>query len=204
MTRNLLLAVTAISLFGQGAVADDSIESRIVTCTAESDDAARLSCYDRAAEALKPPVAVAEPPAAAPIAALQPEPAPPPEPASAPSPAPEPASAPAPAPAAAPAAEPGAPVDPISQFGMNAELASQQETKKVELDEITAVAVEVTKRIRGEHVVTLDNGQVWTEKDAESYFRVKVGDTVIIKKISMGGYRMVGRGNRASAVKRIK
>ena len=87
---------------------------------------------------------------------------------------------------------------------MNQELSSQQETEEIELMEISAVAIEVTKRTRGEHVVTLDNGQVWTEKDAESYFRVMVGDTVIIKKISMGGYRMVGRGNRASAVRRIK
>lgn len=51
---------------------------------------------------------------------------------------------------------------------------------------------------------TLDIGQVWTDKNAESYFCVKIGDTVIIKKISMDGYRMVGRGNRSSAVKRIK
>lgn len=87
---------------------------------------------------------------------------------------------------------------------MNPELASQQETAQAELKEIKAVAVEVTKRTRGEHVVTLDNGQVWTEKEAESYFRVKVGDTVTIKRISMGGFRMVGRGNRASAVRRLK
>lgn len=192
MTRNFLLVATAFSFFAQGAAADDSIESRIDACRAEPDDAARLSCYDRAAEALKPPVVVAEPQATAPIAASQPDPAP------------EPASAPDPAPAPAPAAAPEAPVDPVAQFGMNPELASQQETEKVELTEIRAVAVEVTKRTRGELVVTLDNGQVWTEKDAESYFRIKVGDTVIIKKISMGGYRMVGRGNRASAVRRIK
>jgi hypothetical protein len=200
MTRNFLLVATAFSFFAQGAAADDSIESRFVACAAESDEAARLSCFDRAAEALEPPDVVAEPQAAAPIAALQPEPAPSPEPVSAAAATP----APSPESASAPAAAPGAPVDPVAQFGMNPELASQQETQKVELDEITAVAVEVTKRIRGEHVVTLDNGQVWTEKDAESYFRVKVGDTVIIKKISMGGYRMVGRGNRSSAVKRIK
>ena len=190
MTRTFLLVATAFCFFTQGAAAADSIESRIDACGAEPDDAARLRCYDRAADALKPPVDVAEPQAAAPIAASQPDPAP----------APEPASAPAPVPAAAPEAR----VDPVAQFGMNQELSSQQETEEIELMEISAVAIEVTKRTRGEHVVTLDNGQVWTEKDAESYFRVMVGDTVIIKKISMGGYRMVGRGNRASAVRRIK
>lgn len=196
MTRNFLFVATAVSFFAQGAAAADSIEDRFAACAAMPDEAARLSCFDRAADALKPPVVVAEPPAAEPAAAMapdpKPEPAPPPEPASAPAPAPEPATV------------TEAPTDPLALFGMNPELASKQEAEKVELTEISAVAVEVTKRTRGEHVVTLDNGQVWTEKDAESYFRVKVGDTVVIKRISMGGYRMVGRGNRASAVRRIK
>jgi len=149
MTRNILPAAIAFFLFGQAAA--DSIEDRLAACTAMTDEAARLSCFDGAAGALKPPVVVAEPPAAESVAASEPEPEPEPEPA----PPPEPAEAPA---------------DPL----------------------------------RGEHVVTLDNGQVWTEKEAESYFRVKVGDTVTIKRISMGGFRMVGRGNRASAVRRLK
>lgn len=181
MTRNFLPAAIAFFLFGQAAA--DSIDDRFAACAAMTDEAARLSCYDGAADALKPPVVVTESPAAEPVAASEPEPEP------EPAPPPEPAEAPA---------------DPLALFGMNPELASQQETAQAELKEIKAVAVDVTKRTRGEHVVTLDNGQVWTEKDAESYFRVKVGDTVTIKRISMGGFRMVGRGNRASAVRRIK
>jgi hypothetical protein len=92
------------------------------------------------------------------------------------------------------------------RFGMTAELAEKtpEVEKEVELREISAVAVEVSKRLRGELVVTLDNGQVWTEKDAEAGFKVIAGDTVVIKKGRMGGYRMVGRGNRASAMERIK
>jgi hypothetical protein len=180
MTRDFLLLATAVSFFAQGAAADESIEDRFAACAAMTDEAARLNCFDRAADDLKPPVVVAEPPA------------------------PEPAAAPVPAAAPAPAAAAKAPTEPLAMFGMNPELASKQEPEKVELTQISAVVVEITKRTRGERVMTLDNGQVWTEKGAESYFRVKVGDTVVIKKISMGGYRMVGRGNRASAVRRIK
>lgn len=198
MTRKFFPVAIAFSLFGQAAA--DSLEDRLAACAAMTDEAARLSCFDGAADALQLPVA--EPKAAAPIAAPQPEPVPSAEPASAPAPAPASTPAPAPAPASAPA--PAAPADQLALFGMNPELARQQENHQAELKQITAVAVEVTKRTRGEHVVTLDNGQVWTEKDAESYFRVKVGDTVVIKRVAMGGYRMVGRGNRASAVRRIK
>jgi hypothetical protein len=196
MTCKFFPAAIAFFLFGQ-AVADE-IEDRLAACAAMTDEAARLSCFDGAADALQLPVT--EPQAAAPIAAPQPEPVPSAEPASAPALASTPA--PEPAPASAPA--PAAPADQLALFGMNPELARQQEDYEAELEQITAVAVEVTKRTRGEHVVTLDNGQVWTEKDAESYFRVKVGDTVVIKRVAMGGYRMVGRGNRASAVRRIK
>lgn len=194
MTRNLLSVAAAFFLFSQAAA--DSIAERLAACKAMTDEAARLSCYDRAADDPEPAVAVAEPSAA--------EPTPEPDPAPRAEPAPAVTSAPAPASTPAPAAATAAAADPLALFGMNPDLARQQEYQTAELDQITAVAVEVTKRTRGEHVVTLDNGQVWTEKDAESYFRVKVGDTIVIKRVSMGAYRMVGRGNRASTVRRIR
>jgi hypothetical protein len=89
---------------------------------------------------------------------------------------------------------------------MNPELEAKQDdgAKPEELKEISALVVEVSKRVRGQYVVTLDNGQVWTEKDAEPYLRIEVGDSIKIKRNRMGGYRMVGRGNRASAVVRIE
>jgi len=94
----------------------------------------------------------------------------------------------------------------LGEFGMNAELASKQPDRKAEeaLREISAKVVEVYKRGYGEHVVTLDNGQVWTEKRNEDGLRIRVGDTVRIKRSSFGGYRIVGSGNRSSPAKRIE
>jgi len=110
--------------------------------------------------------------------------------------------------AATPAAESGSSpaTSAVDEFGMTAELSDQLPAgeRPVELTEISATVTEVSKRPYGEHVVTLANGQVWTEKRAESGFRVKVGDTIIIKKGRLGGFRIVGRGNRSSAVVRIK
>ena len=94
----------------------------------------------------------------------------------------------------------------LEEFGMTVELAEEKSGEGAEagLGEISAVAVEVSERLRGELVVTLDNGQVWTEKDSKAGFRVKVDDTVIIRKGRLGGYRMVDRSGRGSAVVRVE
>ena len=94
----------------------------------------------------------------------------------------------------------------IDEFGMNAAVAAQSadSDKLAKLTEISATVTQVRKRGYGELVVTLENGQEWTEKEKESGFRVKEGDTVTIRKGSFGGYRMIGRGNRSSQVVRVK
>ncbi|MEJ2127466.1 MAG: hypothetical protein P8X81_01325 [Woeseiaceae bacterium] len=173
MTRTLLLILVA-AFVARPALADESIEDKLRACANETDDAARLACFDKATKPAKPPAPVAAEaaptPAAEPVAAE---------------------AAPTPAPAPTPA------VDPVADFGNDAK-------KEDEITEISATVVEVRKRTRGQYVVTLDNGQVWTEKDAEPYLRIKVGDTIRIKRVAMGGYRLVGRGNRATAVVRVE
>lgn len=183
MTRKLLVLLAA-ALVAQPALADETIEDRLRVCANETDDAARLACFDKAAKAKAPPAAVAA--EAAPT---------PPEPKAAPQPTAAPERKAAPQPTAAP--KPTEAPDPLAEFGKEAD-------REDELREISAKVVEISKRTRGQYVVTLDNGQVWTEKDAEPYLRIKVGDTIRIKRIKMGGYRLVGRGNRATAVVRIE
>ena len=56
----------------------------------------------------------------------------------------------------------------------------------------------------GEKTITLENGQVWKQTDSDS-FRAKIGDTVIIKRASLGSFLMKKKdSNRTIRVKRLK
>jgi hypothetical protein len=68
---------------------------------------------------------------------------------------------------------------------------------------IAATVAAIDKRPRGELVFTLDNGQVWAQKEVGSYFPVKVGDPVSILAGTLGSFRLVV-ANRATAVTRVQ
>ncbi len=68
---------------------------------------------------------------------------------------------------------------------------------------ITATVTAIDKRPRGELVLTLDNGQVWAQKEAGAYFPVKVGDPVAILSGTLGSFRLIV-ANRATAVTRVQ
>ena len=155
----------------------DTLAERVLACAGESSAVARLDCYDRVAATL--PGETDAPPAA---------------------PAVPPVTS-APAPAAAP--PPRAAVD---EFGMNVDLeeALPEESRRPELDSIRATVTDIAKRPRGERLFTLDNGQVWTETSTERGARVDVGDEVEVRKGALSGYRLVGRGNRSSRVRRLR
>ena len=97
-------------------------------------------------------------------------------------------------------------LSPVEEFGMNATLEAQsaKEGQTAKLTEMIALVTHVRERLYGELVVTLENGQVWTEKDSEYGFRIKVGDTITIRRGRLGGYRMVSIGKRSSQVVRVK
>jgi hypothetical protein len=184
MTRKVLVAIAAVVLVSNPALADlDSLGDRILACAEEANETQRLACYDREAGRLSDAgEKVSAEIEAAPAVVTEPAVV---------------------AERALPSASASAAVD---EFGVTPELAdSKPEVEKdTELREISATVVKVSERPRGELVVTLDNGQTWTEKYAEFGFRVKVGDTIIIKKGKFSGvYRMVGRGRRSSQVRRI-
>jgi hypothetical protein len=77
------------------------------------------------------------------------------------------------------------------------------EPKQALGDKISATVTAIDKRPRGELVFTLDNGQVWAQKDVGAYFPVKVGDAVSILAGALGSFRLVV-ANRATAVTRVQ
>ncbi len=99
-------------------------------------------------------------------------------------------------------------VDAQQTFGFHgSELARGRDDgeakREVEPKKITATVAAIEKRPRGELVFTLDNGQVWAQKEVGAYFPVKVGDPVSILAGTLGSFRLVV-ANRATAVTRVQ
>ena len=104
---------------------------------------------------------------------------------------------------------PGAPVmSPQQRFGFTGELARKArdasgETAQ-ELRELDAVVAAVATRGYGQLSVTLDNGQVWSQKAAGQFFRIKVGDRVTVKSAALGSFLLVDAEGRSIRVSRVK
>jgi hypothetical protein len=104
-------------------------------------------------------------------------------------------------------AEGGAPS--ASDFGVSgSEVARKrgaagEENAPPEVKRLDATVAAIARQPRGELVLTLDNGQVWVQKTATSYFPVEVGDQVTIMAGALSSYRLM-TGGRSTAVTRIK
>jgi len=152
-------------------------------CAGIADDAARLACYDAifgrpaSASSSVATSSAAAATASAPVAA---------------------ASAPA-----APAAATTQPASGAAAFGMSEKRLSQE---REEVDAITAKVVSVGSLPQpGRWKVTLDNGQVWEQRETtpESY-RPRPGDTVKIRKASLGSFLLWAPDRGLSRVRRVQ
>ena len=99
-------------------------------------------------------------------------------------------------------------VDATQTFGVQgSELARSREDSDSRPEgppkRISASVTAIDKRPRGELVITLDNGQVWAQKEAGAYFPLKVGDPVAVLAGTLGSFRLIA-GNRATAVTRVQ
>jgi hypothetical protein len=189
----VLLAAVAVS-----AVAAESGSP----CTAIQDDAARLACYDSQfgrTAAASPARAVPAPAAVAPAAAA---------PASVASAAPKAAATNAVAATAAVVSTPQPVEKQVEQFGLDPAAAQKQAAKAAAPPPVEAIAsiestvAEAKRRGTGELVLTLANGQVWMQTQADSKVWIKPGDPVTIKKALLGSYLLVS-GHYAFKVRRV-
>jgi hypothetical protein len=99
-------------------------------------------------------------------------------------------------------------VDAPHTFGVQgSELARSREDSNAQPPpppkRISATVTAIETRARGELVITLDNGQVWAQKETAAYFPLKVGDPVAILAGTLGSFRLIA-GNRATAVTRVQ
>lgn len=179
--EKIVLVATLTTVLPVVEAAERVDANRIAACANEADDARRLACYDSAVKAPAPQEATAasSPPATA-------------------------------KPAAAPPSAPPVVVPKEEDFGLAGSAVAKQrrneqerQESKDEVGSISAQVTDISSRPLGERVVTLDNGQVWVQKNPDARFLVKVGDRVTIHAGMLGSYRLVN-GKRMTQVTRVK
>jgi hypothetical protein len=195
MRANAIGGSTVLSfLVAAGLLAQPNIEA-VLACMKIDDDDARLACYDvqlgrvpGAAQAGGPrtpagsaaATAVVET-GTAPVAAAG-------------------------ATVAAPAAQVGAaPARPEDDFGLTAEQRDARATEAESVDKtdhITAIVRTAKMTASGRLLVTLDNGQQWVQVEPSSRQYFFEGDTITIRKASLGSF--LASGPRSGTGIRIK
>jgi hypothetical protein len=173
-SRVLWFSVAAL-VTGQGAhaAAPAAVAEQVQQCRAIADAAQRVACYDAV---FGPPVVPTES-GGQPSAVSKAMPA---------TPTPVPAAAPVTAAAAAAVAVPAASQSSsVADFGV-----SEQVKRRDAVESIDARVTGVRTNNAGMTVVTLDNGQVWTQSDPNDGLRVRVGDEVKIRRAALGSYKL--------------
>ncbi len=110
---------------------------------------------------------------------------------------------------AAPAADkPVIAADTEAGFGLTAEQREQRSQgrseSRRELTEVSATVSDIKQLRGGRFTLTLDNGQVWQQRETDASMFIEVGDTVTIKKAVLGSYLLVTEGRRSTKVARVR
>ena len=104
------------------------------------------------------------------------------------------------------ATEPTGDISPEALFGKNVvevQESVQEATGTREIDQIESRISNVRPSAAGKAIITLDNGQVWTQID-NSRLRLSDYDQVIIRRASLGSFMLKKVGSKTSMrVKRI-
>ncbi len=93
----------------------------------------------------------------------------------------------------------------LDDFGLDGRKTAGQVDEPKGPDEMQARIAKLDAQPRGEYVLTLDNGQVWQQKEYDWHLAFSVGDEVIIKRGLMKSYRLqLKDNNRTTPVTRIR
>lgn len=96
---------------------------------------------------------------------------------------------------------------PKKDFGFTPEQMRGEQPDRPKAAPVTSVAATIArleKQPTGKFVATLDNDQVWVQRETNSLARVKVGDQVTLRKASLGSYFLVTPDGVATRVRRLK
>jgi hypothetical protein len=96
---------------------------------------------------------------------------------------------------------------PETDFGLTEAAKRALDPQKAQqeiLESITGTVASVGRRPTGELIVTLENGQVWTQVTVDQRARVAAGDTVTIKKAALGSHLLETQGRYATRVRRVR
>jgi hypothetical protein len=167
------------------AVSNDSWLTLVRSCAAQTDESARLKCYDAAVAALlrQPDAANCTNAGAQPAAAAEPV-----------------------TPPRLPSAQ--REVNPAGQFGLESGQILSKESKgtgPAALKRLTARILNISHRRAGYLVLHLDNGQVWEQTEDGPDLKIGEGDTVSIDRGLLGAYWLSGQsGHLAIKVRRTQ
>lgn len=207
------IALAGLVLVTRSAAADSSLD-RVRACMPQQNDAARLACYDKElGRTATPAVTTTTPTAplaatAAPAVAAPPAAIAPPAAAAPPATTALPAATASPAVTAPPTAAAAATPSKSADFGMTPELLHKQQAqagiKPVPPPQsMSAQVAKIGTYGNGLLLVTLDNGQVWSQQDSGDA-QLAVGDAVKISRGMFGALYLDAPSHRRTRVKRIQ
>jgi hypothetical protein len=87
---------------------------------------------------------------------------------------------------------------------MTPQMKRKQAGQPEELDKLSGRIATVSYKPRGEAVVSLVNGQIWEEAEAESHLPLRPGDTITIRRGVLGAFYLSSNSVLGLRVKRVR